>query len=43
MKTKSTHEYDTFEHTMREQLKVPHSIINDKLGAEIEWTNQPGR
>ena len=34
MKTKSTNEYDTFEHTMRELLKVPHDVIKGKLDEE---------
>ena len=27
-------EYDTFEHTMRELMKVPHSEVKAKLDAE---------
>jgi hypothetical protein len=34
MKTKTTTEYDTFEHTMRELMKVPHSAIKSKLEEE---------
>jgi hypothetical protein len=34
MKKKSMSEYDTFEHTMRELLKVPHSAIKAKLEEE---------
>jgi hypothetical protein len=32
--TKKQNEYDTFEHTMRELMKVPHSEIKKKLEAE---------
>lgn len=31
--TKSS-EYETFEHTMRELLKVPHSLVKAKLDEE---------
>jgi hypothetical protein len=31
---KQSKEYDTFEHTMRELLKVPHSEIKAKLEEE---------
>jgi len=34
MKTKNSTEYDTFEHTMRELMKVPHSAIKAKLEEE---------
>ncbi len=35
MKAKSTSiEYDTFEHTVRELLKVPHASIKAKLDEE---------
>jgi hypothetical protein len=31
---KNSNEYDNFEHTMRELIKVPHSEIKAKLDAE---------
>lgn len=34
MKTKNTSEYETFERTMRELMKVPHSTIKAKLDEE---------
>jgi hypothetical protein len=34
MKTKGSTEYEAFEHTVRELMKVPHSAIKTKLDEE---------